>query len=142
MKKQIVPLILSFLLSACTISQDNVIRDRVNFFAFENKSGVKVAIVPKGVYSNLPDSLVLEDGESCFWGVDGPTPIQEWSSPLAVYFNETVILYYNDNFGSDFKDPRNWVNYTEKSLHEDKYEADTYTFTVEDYQRAVEQNKK
>lgn len=142
MKKIIIFLLCGLLLGACTQVKDEVTRDPVQYFAFTNKSGVKVAIVPKGTYSTLPDSLVLEEGKSYFWSVDDATPIREPSDPINVYFNETVVLYYNDSFGSDFKDPRNWTNYTEKLLNEYNHEADTYTFTTEDYQRALEHQNK
>lgn len=107
-------------------------------YAFVNKSGVEVAIVPKESKAYIPDSLVLQNGGSYCWDVLYPYPINRNNDPVYIYFNKTVVVRYFDYPGTA-RDPRHSGQYTDE-LVKDGLSYYTYTFTAEDYQRALELN--
>lgn len=138
MKKKIFLLITTIFLSSCKEEKPNSAVDYLTLYAFVNNSGVEVAIVPKGTGALIPDSLVLQDGGSYFWSVNDPYPINKNNDPVCVYFDKTVASYYEGYPGTP-RDPRHAGQYT-GSIVKDGLKYNVYTFTVEDYQWALEQN--
>lgn len=131
---------------SCKKQEPDVVIEYLYHYAMVNESGVKIAIVPKGDRAYIPDSLVLENGETYMWSLH---PNATWIissdplTPVKVYFNETVVISYTgfpELTPPAFRDPRFWQSYNYKLLNDD-IEAHVYTFTVKDYQQAVEQNK-
>lgn len=128
--------ICTLFLGACEEKPHKIVEHTIAY-AFMNKSGVKVAIVPKGTFSNIPDSLVLENEEPYFWSVHDSGPISKIYDPIYIYFDEKYVVRYFDYPGTA-RDPRR-SSYTDE-LIKDGLSYYTYTFTVEDYQRALELN--
>lgn len=141
MKKILFVFVFSLLISSCEEKPHDVV-DYLQRYAFINNSGVKIAIVPKGYSSNLPDSLVLGKDEIVSWGIWSGLPISnDYLDPVKVYFNENVSVLYSGDFTENIHDPRSPNNYVKNVLLEDGLQSDVYTFTPEDYQRALEHNK-
>lgn len=140
-KKITLAFICTLFLFGCEEEPHDIVEKTTILYAFFNKSGVQVAVVPKGKSPNIPDSLVLENEAFHLWSINIPYVLSEYyDDPVKIYFNETVVINYN-GFPRDVRDPRESNQYFDELIM-DGFNYNTYTFTVEDYQRAVEQNKK
>lgn len=129
-------------------------------FSFVNKSGVEVAVLVKHIsyddifYFNFPDSIVLGPDQEYSWDIylqeyyTKTSPAYHPNPPLGevraikLYFDKTVLKEYK-SYPKEDRYPADMSNYVKSASSDERYKKQwTYTFTEEDYQKALEQNKK
>lgn len=160
MKKLIVFFLALFAVSCENKPQDdNRYKQVPGKFIFDNQSGVQVAVVidfnypPHSEEVNIPDSLVLQPNQQHSWDMRvwefyTKTSLVMYLDPplgreskVKLYFDKTVLVEYVSP--KEDRSPIEMSNYVKSGSDDQKYKKQwTYTFTVEDYQRAVEQNNK
>lgn len=138
---------------------------RTNTYIYTNESGVEVALVGKTYKNfNIPDSLVLQDGESKEYsfsfnsfsgGMFSTFPYERYDYqttpltyiPLKIYFDKTIpVVYYFHGDNPDLRNPlfaetKTSYHKTQREEKKKKYirtiTTYTYIFTAEDYQNAI-----
>lgn len=148
--------ICSLLILSCAKKQgnheENLLKLDTSRCVFVNKSGVEVAFVVKcrdngyAYSTDIPDSLVLLPDTEYGWDVYYPTtknsPVLYPYPPLGdisfikLYFDKTLDVKRFEQG----RYPLHLSNYVEGPNSVKYKHIWTYTFTVEDYQRAVKQN--
>ncbi len=147
-------MVFTLLLTNCTDQNDGILR----IHKYINHSGVQVAMVGDA-YGNIPDSLVIPNGETYECSLHYPLMDYEYDLiypynfgipndestfiPLKVYYNKDICVSYT------YRDKGK----TPVGINRGSYEIDskvskklntliyTYTFTPEDYQNAINSQK-
>lgn len=158
MKKLIV-----FFLALFAVSCENKPQDDEKFklecykMSFDNQSGVQVDVViryesiTEFYFVGVPETFVLQSNQKYSWDMYVPEYFTKTSlayypdlplgrvNKIEVCFDKTVLVEYVSP--KEDRNPAVLSNYVESGSDDPKYKKQwTYTFTVEDYQRAVKQN--
>lgn len=108
-------------------------------YRFRNESGRRVAVVVDELDDVLPDSLVIGSGETYDWGNN----VQRYGFfPLRTL--KEIKVYYGDHVQTvltpaDERSPLHLANYAIHPLDEYYFRA-VYTFTVQDYENALNES--
>lgn len=141
MKKISILLLVLCVFSSCDKKGPDVTIDNYTTYHFTmiNNSGVQVAVVAGN--KDFPDSLVLVNGTEYKWvmySYDYTWPLDGRYAPK-VYFDEDILVAHNYDDISD-RNPGSGSNY--KVIKTGEFAvSETFTFTPEDYQNALKQQK-
>ncbi len=142
-------------LTGCKWTDENVI---LKIHKYVNHSGVQVAMVGDA-YGNIPDSLVIPNGETYECSLHYPLMDYEYDLkypynfgnpndestfiPLKVYYNKDICVSYTykDNGKNPMMQEEGSYTYERKEKKHRTTIIKTYTFTPEDYQNAINAQK-
>ncbi len=148
--------VFAFSLTSCTTDTMGGV---LSIYKYVNQSGVEVAMVGEA-YGNIPDSLVIKNGETYECSLHYPAEDGDYYSaifpydfgdpyteaeyiPIKVYYNKDICVSYTykDKGKNPMMREKGSYEYQRKEKRKLITVTYTYTFTPEDYQNVIKAQK-